>query len=237
MAGLPAAAGLCLLTVLVLVANGVPFTVDTLVHRAAVGHRPVGVRDVATVVTDTGTGVLPYLAALAAGWLAGREGSTVTPVRLRARLVVAAVVTLLAGQAARFVFVQAVHRARPPAGDWAVHVSGFAFPSGHTTTSAITAGLLVWALLRSTRAAMARAIALVCVAWAVAVGATRVVLGVHWPTDVLGGWLFATCWLAVWLPLLDHLGGFSAAARAQPSRSPGSCSEHAPRDHQEGRPR
>jgi membrane-associated phospholipid phosphatase len=216
MAGLPAAAGLCLLTVLVLAANGVPFSIDTLVHKEAVGHRPVGVRDVATVITDTGTGVVPYLAALAAGWLAGR---TVTPVRLRARLAVAAAGTLLAGQAVRFAFVEAVHRARPPAGDWAVHVSGAAFPSGHTTTSAITAGLLAWAVLRSTRAAGTRAIAvaLLCVAWAMAVGVTRVVLGVHWPTDVLGGWLLATCWLAVWLPLLDRLGGFGAAA-VRPAR-------------------
>ncbi|MBW8698263.1 hypothetical protein MBT84_01620 [Streptomyces sp. MBT84] len=43
--------------------------------------------------------------------------------------------------------------------------------------------------------------------WALLVGLTRIYLGVHWSTDVLGGWLFAVGWLgaclwalARWLP-------------------------------------
>ncbi|MFB9838010.1 phosphatase PAP2 family protein, partial [Actinoallomurus acaciae] len=83
----------------------------------------------------------------------------------------------------------AVGRRRPPAAGWAVHASGFAFPSGHTVTSATAAGLLIWALCRHGGGwPRTVAVALLTV-WAVAVGLTRIYLGVHWPTDVAGGWL------------------------------------------------
>jgi undecaprenyl-diphosphatase len=81
-------------------------------------------------------------------------------------------------------------RARPPASGWLTpDASGNSFPSGHTTVA--TAGYLglavgIAALLRSPalRALVTGAGALM----AVAIGWTRVELGVHWPTDVVAGW-------------------------------------------------
>jgi undecaprenyl-diphosphatase len=98
-----------------------------------------------------------------------------------------------------------VHRPRPPRPDWATHASGWAFPSGHTTTAALTAGILIVALaLRAPRGGRALQIAVAC--WGVSVGLTRVYLGVHWFTDVIGGWLFATAWLTtcLWAQPTEH---------------------------------
>jgi len=67
-----------------------------------------------------------------------------------------------------------------------------AFPSGHTATIALYAG--VWAL--TSRQAMA---AWGCMALAVLVGISRMVVGVHWPSDVLAG--LALGWIAAWLGL------------------------------------
>jgi undecaprenyl-diphosphatase len=87
---------------------------------------------------------------------------------------------------------------RPPYADWQTHASGWSFPSGHTTTGALTAGLVILAIcVRAPRGRLVLCLTVAC--WGAGVGLTRVYLGVHWSSDVLGGWLFATGWLGAWL--------------------------------------
>lgn len=85
----------------------------------------------------------------------------------------------------------ALDRARPVWPDPVDSAHYAAFPSGHAMTATVVCGLLLWLLRRHGvgrglwRAALATAVVSVT-----GVGLTRVWLGVHWPTDVLGGWLF-----------------------------------------------
>jgi undecaprenyl-diphosphatase len=75
------------------------------------------------------------------------------------------------------------------------------FPSGHSTTSAA-----LWLSLAMIAASFqdqpghkAFWIAMAAIV-VVGVGLSRVFLGVHWPTDVLAGWMLGACWaLAGWL--------------------------------------
>ncbi len=89
-----------------------------------------------------------------------------------------------------------VDRARPTVSPIA-HTLGPAFPSGHTTAAA--ACFAAFALVlgrgrsRNTRAVLAG----VAVFVACAVAASRVLLGVHWLTDVLGGLALGWAWFAV----------------------------------------
>ncbi|GAA3033058.1 hypothetical protein GCM10020000_07720 [Streptomyces olivoverticillatus] len=105
------------------------------------------------------------------------------------------------------------------AADWAFQASDASFPSGHATTSALAAGLLAWAVLRVAPRIAGRVAAACCGLWAVTVAATRVFLGVHWPSDIVAGWLLATAWLAVTLPALSWWAGRKPVrARGPPHR-------------------
>ncbi|MEU0598542.1 phosphatase PAP2 family protein [Streptomyces sp. NPDC006393] len=182
--------------------RGRPLSVDEDLLSWSLGHRPEVAVAAARGLTATGTGVVPYVLVVLAGIAFGGTA--------RRRTVAAAlgVACLALGQAVRHGVMELVARPRPPRPDWEAYASGWAFPSGHTTTSALTAGLLILAIV--VRAPRGRtALCLVAGCWGVLVGLTRVYLGVHWFTDVLGGWLFAAGWLGMWL---------CAAARWLPAR-------------------
>ncbi|WP_327418045.1 phosphatase PAP2 family protein [Streptomyces sp. NBC_01233] len=178
-----------LLTGLITARHGAPYTLDQDVHQWAVDHRRPAVATLFRIVTSTGTGPFPYLCAAGAGWIAGHDA--------RSRLLAAAGALgfLVTAQAVRYSVMHATARPRPPGTDWATHATGFAFPSGHTTTSALAAGLLACALSRKIGPAVHRSASALLAGWAVTVGLSRIYLGVHWPTDVLGGWLYALTWL------------------------------------------
>ncbi len=83
-----------------------------------------------------------------------------------------------------------VARDRPPGEDALINAAGHSFPSAHSATSVALYGLLALIASHELRGRVSRtwAIAGAC-ALCVGVGARRVYLGAHYPTDVLAGWL------------------------------------------------
>ncbi|ROR46245.1 phosphatase PAP2 family protein [Kitasatospora cineracea] len=193
-----------LLAVVVAVHGWAPFGFEAAAVRWGVAHRPGWARSLAMAVTSLGTDVFPYLLALAAGAVAVRSGRP-AGARRTAGVLLAPLVWLVAGQLLRQGLMRAFARPRPPVADWAFDASGFAFPSGHAFTSALSAGLLALAVARA-RPRAARFAAAGAALFAGVIGFTRVYLGVHWPLDVLGGWLLASAWLALGGWLLGRLG-------------------------------
>ena len=92
-----------------------------------------------------------------------------------------------------------VGRARPPLTEAVPpYEYAFSFPSGHALNSTVIAGMVAYLLARRLRTRWARALTVVlAVAWAVAMGLSRVFLGHHWLTDVVFAWLLGAAWLAL----------------------------------------
>jgi undecaprenyl-diphosphatase len=221
-AALAAWAAFAVLAAVVAEGGGAPLWPDGGLLSWSQTHRPAQALALARAVTSTGTGIIPCALAVLAGLVAGRTAGH----RLRAAVVCVAV--LAVGQSLRYGVMTWIHRARPPAADWATHASGYAFPSGHTTTAAVTAGLLIIAVsLRVPRGAVLFRLVIGC--WGALVGLTRVYLGVHWFTDVVGGWLFATGWVGLWVwAAARWLPGLFASDTAPAPEE--SVEGHAPQD-------
>jgi undecaprenyl-diphosphatase len=117
--------------------------------------------------------------------------------------------------------------ARPrPVLPYAPPAHTFSFPSGHATDSAALATavvLLLWPTRRRWHAVAGGAL------FVIAVGISRVYLGVHFPSDVLAGWCVGISWVAGVRALRGLASTRASAARARASAPTGSPARSTPR--------
>lgn len=86
-------------------------------------------------------------------------------------------------------------RPRPSITHWVV-ATGYSFPSGHSMRSAAFYGMLGYLLYIELKHRNKRAwyIPITTIVVIIAIGFSRIYLGVHYPTDVIGGYLIGGCW-------------------------------------------
>ncbi len=94
-------------------------------------------------------------------------------------------------------------RPRPPAIAY-YSVTGFSFPSGHSATAMTLYGLLGYWWARRLRHTRLRVwVGTAATALILLVGFSRIYLGVHYLSDVLGGYLLGICWLIIGIVLTE----------------------------------
>jgi undecaprenyl-diphosphatase len=169
-------------------------SLDRRVYEALyAGHDPA-LAAAARFITMLGDPVTLNVAAGAAAlWLWRSE---------RARLALVLIVVVLLGRLLAEAQKYEVARIRPDAEPHLVVVQNSSFPSGHAANSMIfylAMALVLTAGTRWQRPAAAGAILL-----ALLVGTSRVMLGVHWPSDVIGGSAFGMLWVLLTLHLAER---------------------------------
>jgi undecaprenyl-diphosphatase len=116
--------------------------------------------------------------------------------RDRHRVAVFLVVTSLGGGIVDTLVKMAVNRPRPVVDHPIATALGKSFPSGHAMSSTVTYGALLvaaWPLLSARARRVAATLTVVLV---LAVGCSRLLLGVHFVSDVVGGYVLGGAWLA-----------------------------------------
>lgn len=107
-------------------------------------------------------------------------------------------VTVLIGAAGINAYMKSVFgRIRPDYIEHLVHETTYAFPSGHAMGTTIVFGgiaFIIYRLYKRQRGFTTLA-AIFCLSTAFLIGLSRVYLGVHYPTDVLGGFSLGAAWL------------------------------------------
>ncbi|MFL6720716.1 MAG: phosphatase PAP2 family protein [Sphingomonas sp.] len=96
-----------------------------------------------------------------------------------------------------------IARVRPELEPHLVVVKTSSFPSGHAASSMIFYLALALAFTAHSRQRFAAAGAAILLS--LMVGTSRVMLGVHWPSDVIGGWAFGMLWVLLTLRPAERL--------------------------------
>ena len=164
------------------------YRTDRTVHDWFVRERRSGLTSLLKTITFFGgsAGIALVVGTMTALLLAFKE-------RANAAYLVA---TALGGMVLNTVLKLLFARTRPDLASAAVVASWYSFPSGHAMESFIVYGALAYITLRQPWPwKVDSAVLALGVTMVILIGLSRVYLGVHWLSDIAGGWSAGTAWL------------------------------------------
>jgi undecaprenyl-diphosphatase len=127
-------------------------------------------------------------------------------------LALAWILVLLVGEMLNLELKNYIGRARPPYHE-AAHAFGYSFPSGHSMGAFIAYGMLAYLLTLALPPRRIRQAVLAVLGFIVLlVGFSRIYLGAHWLSDVIGGFAAGACWLGFCIAAIEMIRGLLAPA-------------------------
>jgi len=155
-------------------------------HGYAVTHP--GFVDAMQLISDAGSALawLPVLRVVVL-WLLWRR---------LPRLALFVVITAAGSSVLNTVVKSAVHRLRPTLANPVTHASGLSFPSGHAQAAIVGYAVLLLVFLPGLHGLARRTAVTLAILMVLAIGFSRVALGVHYASDVVGGFVLGAAWVA-----------------------------------------
>ena len=155
-------------------------------HRYAVGH--AGFVQAMQVISNSGSSL---------AWVVVLTGVVIWLLwRRRPRLALFVVITGLGSSLLNVSVKSAVHRLRPVVADPVAHAHGLSFPSGHAQAAIVGYAVLLLVFLPLLHGVWRKAAITSAVVMVLAIGFSRIALGVHYLSDVVGGLLLGAAWIA-----------------------------------------
>ena len=97
-------------------------------------------------------------------------------------------------------------RPRPQIFDWGTNVVSWSFPSGHAMSAAVVYGTVAYLAARLQRRHLHRVLTMLAAAFLILlISASRLYLGVHYPSDVIAGVVIGLAWAAFCMTMLEAI--------------------------------
>jgi len=176
---------------------------DAVFDKATMVRWDLAVADrVHSIVTPTGTRIFDWITRV--GSPNSMTWMTIVVCLLlissgRLHLAIVWIAAFAGGAGLETILKSVVHRTRPEYAGHYLASGSYSFPSGHATLSFLGVSMLLYTLISTNRLRdpmMRRSAIVLAAAWILLVGLSRVYLGVHFPSDVVGGYMIAAAWFS-----------------------------------------
>lgn len=89
--------------------------------------------------------------------------------------------------------------------EYLVHINSYSYPSGHAMVGMIVYTMIAYFLMDATKSKAGKIIiASIAALLLLLIGASRIILHVHYPSDVLGGYALGYLWVFIWIILYNY---------------------------------
>lgn len=113
------------------------------------------------------------------------------------------IINLLVSILLNIIFKGIIQRDRPLE-DFLITESGYSFPSGHSMVSMAYYGLIIYFIYKKIKDKRVRNVLMILIGFLIlAIGFSRIYLGVHFASDVIGGFLISIIYLVCVIKLLN----------------------------------